>query len=144
MYLTMITSNKADMRYVETVARVLIPTVMKLLDSLGSAPFRQVRPADTLWKPEAQEALQEEREEESTEVEEPLEPELPSNQLIVESFGGLLVRGDTVQISEDLMSQWEEIVDGKEIGLVKSNHSMAKQVNARLRKWTTRNSTTRR
>jgi predicted regulator of Ras-like GTPase activity (Roadblock/LC7/MglB family) len=134
MYLTMITSNKADMRYVETVARVLIPTVMKLLDSLGSAPFRQVRPADTLWKPEAQEALQEEREEESTEVEEPLEPELPSNQLIVESFGGLLVRGDTVQISEDLMSQWEEIVDGKEIGLVEIESFHGKTSQCKVKK----------
>jgi predicted regulator of Ras-like GTPase activity (Roadblock/LC7/MglB family) len=121
LYLTMIASKNADMRYVETVARVLIPTVMKLLDSLdslGPAPFRQLPPTHTVLEAEAKEELREEHEEESREAEEPPEPEVPSNQLIVESFGGLLVRGDTVQISEDLMSQWEEVVDGKEIDLV--------------------------
>jgi len=120
LYLTMVASKKADMRYVETVARVLIPTVMKLLDSLDSAPLRPLPPTRLSTKPMAvaKEELQQEQEEDSKEAEEPLEPELPSNQLIVESFGGLLVRGDTVQISEDLMSQWEEFVDGKEIDLV--------------------------
>ena len=29
-----------------------------------------------------------------------------------------MVRNDTVQISEDIMSQWEELLDGKEINLV--------------------------
>lgn len=119
MYLTMVASKKADMRYVETVARVLIPTVLKLLDSLDSTPFRQPSMRSLVTPvPVAKENLQEEQEENSEEIEEPIEPELPSNQLIVESFGGLLVRGDTVQISEDLMAQWEDVVDDKEIDLV--------------------------
>lgn len=123
MYLTMVTSKKADMKYLETAARVLIPTVIKLLDSLGPTPLRQLPPSHALLEPtvkEEEKELQEEIEEESKEVEEELapEPELPSNQLIVESFGGLLVRSDTVQISEDIMSQWEQHLDGKKIGLV--------------------------
>jgi predicted regulator of Ras-like GTPase activity (Roadblock/LC7/MglB family) len=40
MYLTMIASKNADMKYLETVARVLIPTVIKLLDSLGPTPLK--------------------------------------------------------------------------------------------------------
>jgi len=40
MYLTMIASRDADMRYVETVARVLIPTVIKLLDTLSPTPLK--------------------------------------------------------------------------------------------------------
>ncbi|MDH5447672.1 MAG: hypothetical protein OEX01_01520 [Candidatus Bathyarchaeota archaeon] len=123
MYLTMITSKNADMKYLETVARVLIPTVIKLLDSLDPTPLRQLPPSHTLLEPEEEKELQEEideEEEESKEVkEEPLpELELPSNQLIVESFGGLLVRSDTVYISEDIMSQWDNLLDGKEINLV--------------------------
>lgn len=123
MYLTMITSKNADMKYLETVARVLIPTVIKLLDSLDPTPLRQLPPSPTLLEPEEERELQEEideEEEESKEVkEEPLpELELPSNQLIVESFGGLLVRSDTVYISEDIMSQWDNLLDGKEINLV--------------------------
>jgi len=123
MYLTMVASKNADMKYLETVARVLIPTVIKLLDSLGPTPLRQLPPSHTLLKPEIEEELRREidEEEESKEADkEELEPELelPSNQLIVESIGGLLVRGDTVHISEDIMSQWEELLDGKEISLV--------------------------
>ncbi|MCK4477693.1 hypothetical protein KAU88_04100 [Candidatus Bathyarchaeota archaeon] len=133
MYLTMVASKKADMKYLETVARVLIPTVIKLLDSLGPTPLKNFPPSSTLLKRgmeedlRGEEELQEEKElreeieeEESKEAEEEPIPELelPSNQLIVESFGGLLVRNDTVQISEDIMSQWEELLDGKEINLV--------------------------
>ena len=125
MYLTMIASKGADMRYLETVARVLIPTVMKLLDSLGPTPLKQPIPSYPLLKPKEKEEWHKEIEEkESREIdeEEKEEPkselELPSNQLIVESFGGLLVRSDTVQISEDIMEHWEELLDGKEIGLV--------------------------
>ncbi len=132
MYLTMIASKNADMKYLETVARVLIPTVIKLLDSLGPTPLKP--PSHTLFKPEIkEEKLQREQEEEENleeEIEEEIElkkksekreepiRELPSNQLIVESFGGLLVRSDTVQISEDIMEQWEDLLDGKEIELV--------------------------
>ncbi len=121
MYLTMITSKKADMKYLETVARVLIPTVVKLLDSLGPAPLRRTRPSHALSKPDPEKDLEDELDEEETgddEEESMPELELPSNQLIVESFSGLLVRGDTVQISEDIMSQWEEFLDGKAINLV--------------------------
>jgi predicted regulator of Ras-like GTPase activity (Roadblock/LC7/MglB family) len=137
MYLTMVASKNADMRYVETVGRVLIPTVLKLLDSLGPTPLRHLPPSHSLLKPEPKEELKVDEEEveeedelkEKTELEEqetrdaneketlPL-LELPSNQLIVESFGGLLVRSDTVQISEEIMSQWKDQVNSKSIGVV--------------------------
>jgi len=126
MYLTMIASKSADMKYLETVARVLIPTVIKLLDNLGPTPLRHLPPpSKPLWEPE-EETKEEEREpqeeikkKERREVEEePKELEIPSNQLIVESFGGLLIRNDTVHISEDIMSQWEDLLDGKEINTV--------------------------
>lgn len=133
MYLAMVTSKKADLQYVETVARVLIPTVVELLDNLGTAPLEQLPPAHPSWQPRTREELREE-EEESSEAEEPSEPELRSNQLIVESFGGLLVRGDTVQISEDLMSQWEEVVDGKEINLVEIESFHGKTSQCKVKK----------
>jgi len=132
MYLTMVASKDADMRYLETVARVLIPTVIKLLDSLDPTPLRHSPPPHSLRKSEAKEELKideeeelqeeadaEEQETKEVDKEEPMPPvELPSNQLIVESFGGLLVRSDTVQISDEIMSQWEELLDGKDIEIV--------------------------
>jgi predicted regulator of Ras-like GTPase activity (Roadblock/LC7/MglB family) len=132
MYLTIVASKDADMRYLETVARVLIPTVIKLLDSLNPTPLRHSPPPHSLLKSEVKEELKideeeelqeeadaEEQETKEVDKEEPMPPvELPSNQLIVESFGGLLVRSDTVQISDEIMSQWEELLDGKDVEIV--------------------------
>jgi predicted regulator of Ras-like GTPase activity (Roadblock/LC7/MglB family) len=133
MYLTMVASKDADMRYLETVARVLIPTVIKLLDNLDPTPLRHPPPPHSLFKSEAKEELKTDEEEDElqeeadaeeqkpkkVDKEEPMpQVELPSNQLIVESFGGLLVRSDTVQISDEIMSQWEELSDGKDIETV--------------------------
>ncbi len=138
LYLMMVTSKDADMRYVETVARVLIPTVMKLLDSLNPTPLRQFSPSHSLLKSEVEddsdvepsrdyeeeelnEELAEELESDADEVETKelsVQSDMPSNQLIVESFGGLLVRSDTVQIGKEITSQWKELLDGKNVELV--------------------------
>ncbi|UCH32226.1 MAG: hypothetical protein JSV05_02220 [Candidatus Bathyarchaeota archaeon] len=142
MYLTIIASRKTDMQYLQTFARVLIPTVIKLLDSLDSTSIKQFPPSrplleteeeetpleqdETLVEPKGMKELREELfGERTSEVEETMdvnegaseqsEIELPSEQLIVESFGGLLVRNDTVQISEDIVNQWEETLNGKDI-----------------------------
>ncbi len=41
--------------------------------------------------------------------------ETPANQLIVENLGGLLVPSDTVRIDNQILTQWEEQCEGKEI-----------------------------
>lgn len=128
MFLAMIALKHADMKYLQTVSRVLIPTIMKLFDNLDPTSLKQTPPHPSLFEPtEVEETKIEEKEEPAPVVEEELketekepmpELDLPSNQLIVESFGGLLVRSDTVQISKDIMSEWEEVVEGKRINLV--------------------------
>jgi predicted regulator of Ras-like GTPase activity (Roadblock/LC7/MglB family) len=137
MYLAIVTSKDADMRYVETVGRVLIPTVIQLLDRLGPTPLRQLPPSHSLFESDVKEdvKISDKREEEEnepygetdadkTETNEPDENEppskfeLPSNQLIVESFGGLLVRSDTVQISGEIMSQWQDQLEATKIETV--------------------------
>ena len=85
LYLTLIASKTADMKYVETVARVLIPTVMKLLDSLGPTPLRQLPPSHILLEPEkeqeeAEDTEKPEEDNEITEVETLPDLDLPSNQ----------------------------------------------------------------
>ncbi|MCK4435544.1 roadblock/LC7 domain-containing protein [Candidatus Bathyarchaeota archaeon] len=135
LYLTLIASKTADMKYVETVARVLIPTVMKLLDSLGPTPLRQLPPSHILLEPEKEQEEAEDTEKleednEITEVETLPDLDLPSNQLIVESFGGLLTRSDTVQLSEEVLSQWEEFLDGKKI-----SHVLVEAFNGQSNEW---------
>lgn len=40
LYLVTVTSREADMNYVNTVTRVLIPTVIKLLEKITPAPLK--------------------------------------------------------------------------------------------------------
>lgn len=141
MYLAMVTSKNADMTYVQTVSRVLIPTVIKLLDNITSVPtklkFPSSRPSpvnlpDISKQEEAEEAEEEdvdeateqkdeeEVDEEKTKPQEsgiPPKQELPEppNQLIVDTLGGLFVRGDTVQIDTEILNQWSEYYDGAKI-----------------------------
>jgi len=94
----------------------------------------------TRFKPAPSEPLAEEKAVEETAVEpeeaketEPLEPQeaktqeepevespkpvtdLPSQQLIVDKFGGLMVRADTVQLDFETLERWSSLLDVKEI-----------------------------
>jgi len=127
MYLAMVTSEKADMTYLQTVSRVLIPTVIKLLDNIDPTPFKfapQSKPPMLSSSRSVDE--EEEMEEEETIEEEITRPERPepvpiksipepSNQLIVDTLSGLLVRGDTVEIDPQVLEQWSENYDDIEI-----------------------------
>jgi predicted regulator of Ras-like GTPase activity (Roadblock/LC7/MglB family) len=128
MYLAMVTSEKADMTYLQTVSRVLIPTVIKLLDNISPTPFKPAPSKPSmLSQPKIsneEEEIVEENEvadEEETSKPEKFEPAIEktlpeiSNQLIVDTIGGLLVRGDTVEIDPEILKEWSENYDGMEI-----------------------------
>jgi len=121
-YLVTVTSKKADIQFVNTVTHVLIPTVLKLLEKISPTPLKDT-PDLTKAKPEEPELLEESEEsiedtpvdklEEDLETE--IQPEPPMNQLIVENLGGLLVPSDTVRIDREILSNWEELYDGRKI-----------------------------
>lgn len=125
LYLVTVTSRKANMKYVNTVTRVLIPTALRLLEKIYPAPLKSKQPQPEIpmvkESEEPTEGLAEE-----TEIEEPketLEPEPlplepPVNQLIVEDLGGLLLYArwsDTVRIDNETLSQWQETYNRKKI-----------------------------
>jgi predicted regulator of Ras-like GTPase activity (Roadblock/LC7/MglB family) len=130
LYLVTVTSEKADMNYVNTVTRVLIPTVLKMLEKIHPTSIKSASPPPEI-RPEVSkvEKLEEPMKEpaEKTAVEEPketLEPEIkpetlpiepPVNQLIVENIGGLLVPSDTVRVDGETLSEWEGMLDGRKI-----------------------------
>jgi len=109
------------------------PTPLK---SAPIVPRTQFRPAPS-EPPVKEEAVEEtvEKPEEAEEIEapEPLEareaeteaeaefesPEpvtdLPSQQLIVDKFGGLMVRADTVQLDFEILERWSSLLNVKEI-----------------------------
>jgi hypothetical protein len=49
---------------------------------------------------------------------EPLLPATPVNQFMVEKIGGLLVHSDTVRIDGEVLANWIELYDGKNITMV--------------------------
>jgi hypothetical protein len=134
VYLVTVTSGKADMKYVNTIIRVLIPTVLRLLEKINPTPIRSTSSyTETKLKPRALAVKEFERQREPVtepaeefanegpkkielpETDESLLPEPPVNQLIVENLGGLLVPSDTVRIDSEVLSQWEGTYEGKKI-----------------------------
>ncbi|MEM2972490.1 MAG: hypothetical protein QW270_08770 [Candidatus Bathyarchaeia archaeon] len=122
IYFVTVASQKADINYINTVTRVLIPTVLELLEKICPTPLKNVSPPQSpktkpvipppAEKPEEPEETIEEEIEETAKPQiepEPLLPEPPVNQLIVENLGGLLVPSDTVRIDNAILSQWETL-----------------------------------
>jgi predicted regulator of Ras-like GTPase activity (Roadblock/LC7/MglB family) len=142
MYLAMVTAKNVDMTYLQTVSRVLIPTVIKLLDNITTAPapikLPSSRPSSVhmpirIERGEKVEETSDEETNEETVEKETEKPERltlsptrtsrydlrePSYQLVVDTLGGLLVRGDTVQIDAEILKEWSNHHDGAEINQV--------------------------
>ncbi|MEM0007501.1 MAG: hypothetical protein QXR89_04445 [Candidatus Bathyarchaeia archaeon] len=137
-HLVMVTSAKADLNYINTLTRVLIPTVLKLLEKISPTPLKNIPPQKTaiptppaISEPEtpkigeppeevAEEPIIEKTKEEE---EEEVKTEVPSfevsaTQLIVENIGGLLVPSDTVRIDNETLTQWENMFEGKKVEYV--------------------------
>jgi predicted regulator of Ras-like GTPase activity (Roadblock/LC7/MglB family) len=126
MYFATVTSKRADINYVNSVTRVLIPTILKLLEKICPTPLKNAPTPSLKIEPEIPmtEELPQSAEEEKEEPEkiekppiepEPLLPEPPVNQLIVENLGGLLVPSDTVRIDSTILSQWEKLYEDQKI-----------------------------
>jgi len=149
-YLTTVSSKEADEKYVNTLTRILIPIVIKLVEKIQPAstdketiPIEQPEPEEEAEEAteeiveetaeetieEAEESENEELEEETTPPEpyeepeqiepeinvEPLLPEPPVTQLIVENLGGLLVPSDTVRVDEEVIKHWNELYGDNKI-----------------------------
>ena len=142
-YLTTVLSKKADEKYVNTLTRVLIPTVIKLVEKIHPTSTDDEtltvnpEPAEEEAAEEDAESAEEDEneqaeeetattepteeqetpeEEETAEVDdEPLLPEPPVTQLIIEDLGGLLVPSDTVRIDKAVITQWNDLYGDKKI-----------------------------
>lgn len=122
IYFATVTSKRADINYVNTVTRVLIPTVLRLLEKICPTPLKNAPASSLKIEPEipmTEELPKPEEEEKPMKIEtppiEPFLPEPPVNQLIVENLGGLLVPSDTVRIDTEILSQWEKLYEDKKI-----------------------------
>jgi hypothetical protein len=151
-YLTTISSKEADEKYVNTLTRILIPTVIRLVEKIHPAqtgdetlttvipePAEPEPEEDEVAEDEVSEEITDQTEEEENEMPEeetvptedeeeqfeepeidtePLLPEPPVTQLIVENLGGLLVPSDTVRIDQEVITHWNELYGDKKINEV--------------------------
>jgi len=140
LYLVTVTTKNADINYVNTVTRVLIPTVLKLLENVTPAPFKNTPPSPIVKDESPSEEPAKEDAVEEPQPAQPLEvkpqwvpPEVPVNQLIVENIGGLLVASDTVRVDSDMISEWEKTFDGKKIEEVEIETFDGKTVRSKVK-----------
>jgi len=158
-HLTTVSSKQADEKYVNTLTRVMIPLIIKIVEEIQSAlpetttNYDEATPTvepEPVEEEEVTESLEESAEETVDEAEdymneqpeepeeetpafqmpeepepvelevydEPLLPEPPVTQLMVENLGGLLVPSDTVRIGKDILDQWKELYSDKKINEV--------------------------
>ncbi len=99
-YLTTVASNEADEKIVTNLTRILVPTMLKLVEN--SHPISQdvVKTRASAFKPEMRIDP------------EPYIPDTPINELTVESLhgiGGLLGSPDIVRIDSIMIAQWNEL-----------------------------------
>jgi len=147
-YLVTVTTKDADRNLVDTVTRVLVPTVLRLLEKITSAPLKNIQPKpkieheiekteeieEPFGEPLEKHRIQEPEEPSEPEVRpEAVAPEPPVNQFIVENIGGLLVPADTVRIDNDILAQWEELYKGKKIEEVEIETFGRKSVTCRVK-----------
>jgi predicted regulator of Ras-like GTPase activity (Roadblock/LC7/MglB family) len=71
----------------------------------------KIEQTDEMIKPKLAESTDEEESEEEIEK----ISELPSQQLIVDKFGGLMVRSDTIQLDSDVLDKWASTLNLDEI-----------------------------
>ena len=122
-YLATVSSKAADEKVVKTFTRVIIPTVVKLVDQiseLSSDEAAQDKKNEVTQDENARVPKQTSQDESTPDVSasfcsEHILPEPPVNQFIIEKIGGLLVPSDIARVDSEVIAKWHEIYGKKEI-----------------------------
>jgi predicted regulator of Ras-like GTPase activity (Roadblock/LC7/MglB family) len=133
-YLAMVTSKEDNEKQSSTaLARILVPTVIRLTEKIANASqeesLRTEKPEfsdQTLLDTEEPEADLQAEEAVAVEAEpleeenepDPLLPDPPVTQFMVENLGGLLVASDTVRIDSEVIQQWKDLYEDRAISEV--------------------------
>jgi predicted regulator of Ras-like GTPase activity (Roadblock/LC7/MglB family) len=123
-YLVNVSSHAADEKIVKTLTQVIVPTVVKLVDQISElsgndlpqAEAPEVKPIEEIVLPDEQTTQSEPILDMSSSFSsEPMLPEPPINQFMIEKIGGLLVPCDIVRIDSEVIEKWHDIYGDKEI-----------------------------
>ena len=123
-YLVNVSSRAADEKIVKTLTSIIVPTVVKLVDQISTLSGNELPQAKN---PEAKPIVETvPPDEQTTRTEpipdmsasfssEPMLPEPPVNQFMIEKIGGLLVPCDIVRVDSEVIAKWHDIYGDKEI-----------------------------
>lgn len=143
-YLVTITTEHADTKYIGLVTRVLIPTVLRIVERLSPTPTIETEqeqaieetttaeqaetetqpleePPSQIFTPPPEESVETPHAEEPQIVEElvtvkeTLQERPQAVQLMVESISGLFTPADTVRIANEILTEWENTSGRKPI-----------------------------
>lgn len=119
-YLATVSSRSANQEIMKSLTQVVVPTVVKLMDQIVSAP-KEVKPELIEREEPVLHSTPEPTVEPIPEPQPPYEPCLPKtpiNQFMVEKISGLLTATDTVRIDGDVITQWSSLYGDKQITMV--------------------------
>jgi len=123
-YLVNVSLRAADEKMVKMLTRVIVPTVVKLVDQIpelsSNELFRaknpEVNPMEEIGPSDKQTTQSESVNDISASFSsEPILPEPPVNQFMIEKIGGLLVPCDIVRVDSEVIAKWHDIYGDKEI-----------------------------
>jgi predicted regulator of Ras-like GTPase activity (Roadblock/LC7/MglB family) len=127
LYLATVSSRATNQEIIKSLTQVVVPTVVHLVDQIASASSEN-EPQQTIQLKETTiEKIVLPIEEEKPKTESFSEPQptfqhflpkTPVNQFMVEKIGGILVQTDSVRIDSEIIAQWSELYDGKQITMV--------------------------
>jgi hypothetical protein len=126
LYLATVSSRSGNQEIVKSFTQVLIPTVVNLLDQLASMHKEEPHlQTSQLEETPIKEPVSEVEEKpiivpipEPHQPSEQFFPSTPTNQLMVEKIVGLMVPSDTVRIAPNVLAQWNDLYNGKQIIMV--------------------------
>ena len=131
-YIATVTSKEGNEKNVNALARVAIPTVLKLVKKIHSAFPEEIddlnfgehespeetrsdkKSHDEEAKEETDETTNRELMEQENETD-PFLPDPPVTQFMIENLGGIRRRSDTVRIENALILQWKDLFGDKKI-----------------------------
>jgi hypothetical protein len=123
-YLATVSSCAADEKILKTFSRVLVPAVVKFVDHIApelskNDTYQTMKPEE---KPIEEITSVEETKQDETMPDvsaslssEPVLPEPPVSQFLVEKIEGLLVNADSVRVDSEVVSKWNDLYAGKQI-----------------------------
>jgi hypothetical protein len=122
-YLATVSSKMVDEKTLFALNRVLLPVVIKVIQQLSqNSEVKEILTAETKSEEAKNEETVEEIESEVSFTQpqriEPVLPDAPVHQFMVEKIGGLLVSSDTIRIDGEVIASWDKLFEGKAIEYV--------------------------